>query len=33
MKAQLGGYLEELADQNAQAVGGKLPGDDFYYIA
>ena len=31
MKAQLGGYLEELADQNAQAVGGKLPGDDFYY--
>ena len=33
MKAQLGGYLEVLADQNAEAVGGKLPGDDFYYGA
>ena len=33
MKAQLGGYLEVLADQNADAVGGKLPGDDFYYGA
>ena len=33
MKAQLGGYLEVLADQNVDAVGGKLPGDDFYYGA
>ena len=33
MKAQLSGYLEVLADQNAEAVGGKLPGDDFYYGA
>ena len=33
MKAQLSGYLEVLADQNADAVGGKLPGDDFYYGA
>lgn len=33
MKAQLGGYLEVLADQNTEAVGGKLPGDGFYYGA
>lgn len=33
MKAQLSGYLEVLADQNADALGGKLPGDDFYYGA
>lgn len=33
MKAQLSGYLEVLAVQNADAVGGKLPGDDFYYGA
>lgn len=33
MKEQLGGYLEVLADQNVDAVGGKLPGDDFYYGA
>ena len=33
MKAQLSGYLEVLADQNVDAVGGKLPGDDFYYGA
>lgn len=33
MRAQLSGYLEVLADQNADAVGGKLPGDDFYYGA
>ena len=31
MKAALGGYLKVLADQNPQAVGGTLPGDDFYY--
>lgn len=33
MKDQLAGYLEILAGQNAQAVGGALPGDDFYYGA
>jgi NitT/TauT family transport system substrate-binding protein len=31
MKAKLGGYLAVLFDQNPQSVGGKLPGDDFYY--
>ena len=33
MKDQLYGYLEILHGQNAQAVGGSLPGDDFYYGA
>lgn len=33
MKEQLSGYLAVLADQNAEAVGGTLPGDDFYYGA
>ncbi|MBM6675455.1 ABC transporter substrate-binding protein [Olsenella uli] len=33
MKEQLSGYLAVLADQNAEAVGGSLPGDDFYYGA
>lgn len=33
MKAALSGYLEVLADQNVQAVGGAIPGDDFYYNA
>lgn len=33
MKEKLGGYLEVLADQNAEAVGGKLPDDAFYYGA
>ena len=33
MKDQLSGYLEILFGQNAQAVGGSLPGDDFYYGA
>lgn len=33
MKDQLSGYLQILAGQNAQAVGGSLPGDDFYYGA
>lgn len=32
MKAALSGYLQVLADQDASAVGGKLPGEDFYYI-
>lgn len=31
MKTAASGYLETLMDQNPQAVGGKLPGDDFYY--
>jgi NitT/TauT family transport system substrate-binding protein len=32
MKARLGGYLEALMAQDAAAVGGALPGDDFYYV-
>ncbi|HIT90710.1 MAG TPA: ABC transporter substrate-binding protein [Candidatus Merdenecus merdavium] len=32
MKEQLSGYLTVLLDQNPQAVGGKLPDDEFYYI-
>ncbi|WP_418837132.1 ABC transporter substrate-binding protein [Paratractidigestivibacter faecalis] len=31
MRDQLSGYLQILAGQNAQAVGGALPGDDFYF--
>ena len=31
MKANLGGYLAVLFDQNPTAVGGALPNDDFYY--
>lgn len=31
MKEKLSGYLQILFDQNPKAVGGKLPGDDFYY--
>lgn len=30
-KTLLGGYLKVLYEQNPQAVGGKLPSDDFYY--
>lgn len=33
MKAALGGCLGVLFDQNPKAVGGQLPGDDFYYGA
>ncbi|WP_228478402.1 ABC transporter substrate-binding protein [Thermophilibacter immobilis] len=33
MKERLSGYLAVLSDQNADAVGGALPGDDFYYGA
>lgn len=33
MKERLSGYLAVLADQNPQAVGGAVPGDDFYYGA
>lgn len=31
MKTAMSGYLEVLYEQNAASVGGKLPGDDFYY--
>lgn len=33
MKGRLSGYLQALADQNPEAVGGDVPGDDFYYGA
>ena len=33
MKAALGGYLEALFALEPASVGGKLPEDDFYYIA
>lgn len=33
MKAALEGYLSVLYEQNPQSVGGKLPGETFYYIA
>ena len=33
MKAKVSGYLNVLYEQNAQAVGGQMPGDDFYYGA
>lgn len=33
MQAKLSGYLAVLAEQNPQSVGGKVPGDDFYYGA
>ncbi len=32
MKEALSGYLGVLADQNSKAIGGALPGEDFYYI-
>lgn len=31
MKTQLSGYLSVLMNENEKAVGGQLPGDDFYY--
>lgn len=31
MKENLSGYLEVLKSQNPEAVGGEVPGDDFYY--
>lgn len=31
MKEKLSGYLEVLGGQNPEAVGGEVPGDDFYY--
>ena len=32
MKTALSGYLDALVAQDPKAVGGKVPGDDFYYI-
>lgn len=32
MKTALSGYLQILFDQNPQAVGGAMPGDDFYLV-
>lgn len=32
MKTQLGGYLNTLMEQNADAVGGTLPDEGFYYL-
>lgn len=32
MKDALSGYLSVLASQNSKAIGGTLPGEDFYYI-
>ncbi|MDF2540940.1 MAG: hypothetical protein K0S47_658 [Herbinix sp.] len=32
MKEKVNGYLTALYNQNPQAVGGKLPADDFYYL-
>lgn len=31
MKTALSGYLQTLFDQNPKAIGGVMPGDDFYY--
>lgn len=31
LKSALSGYLDVLAGQNPEAVGGKVPGEDFYY--
>ncbi len=33
MKTALEGYLNSLFEQNPKAVGGKMPGNDFYYNA
>lgn len=32
MKEKLSGYLRVLEKQNAEAIGGALPADDFYYL-
>ena len=32
MKAQLAGYLQVMFDADPKSVGGKLPGEDFYYV-
>ena len=31
MKQALSGYLQVLCEQNADAVGGKLPSEEFYF--
>ena len=31
MRQALSGYLNVLFEQNPKAVGGALPGEDFYY--
>ena len=31
MARKLSGYLQVLLDSNPKAVGGQLPGEDFYY--
>lgn len=31
LKEKLSGYLQTLFDQNPKAIGGTMPGDDFYY--
>ena len=33
LKEPVSAYLNVLFEQNAQSVGGKLPADDFYYVA
>lgn len=32
MKQKLSGFLQIMYDLNPDAVGGAMPGDDFYYI-
>lgn len=32
MKTSVDGYLQTLYDQNPKAVGGAMPGEDFYYL-
>ncbi len=32
MKTAISGYLQVLFEQNPEAVGGALPGDEFYYV-
>lgn len=32
MKSALSGYLQALYEQSAEAVGGKLPAEDFYFV-
>lgn len=32
MREKLGGYLEILLEQQPEAIGGQLPGDEFYYV-
>ena len=32
MKDKLSAYLQTLMDQNPKAIGGEMPGDDFYFV-